>query len=375
MADISMIGSQTLVPMAPALLRPAPPDRLRRAGRSDHAVDSFAGSRRPEGLVRRYTPRPDPAAGPGVRMNASAGPHAGTARTAVTNRDLQLVARFAKLGFSQVSAARGLRFVGRIPGYPRPVSIFVPPGFRPSPKTEVILHLHGFTRGRPVEQEVFKRYRFGKMLADSGRNAILVVPHSDDRVSTYNRAFRDDPRGLQRFMDQVMLGLNRAGLNSGKSDRPVELLSGLILTGHSGAFRPLAAMGRRDTVYRDKVRALALFDGTFSLKLAPQLASWAERLKQAGGLFFAPFIARSGTDRPAREIMKILARRNIPTRLSRDVHVLRAQHGAVVFLERPAGPNRHWSILSRHYAQFLRAVPPVGETKRDGLVSSATPNE
>jgi hypothetical protein len=275
--------------------------------------------------------------------------------------------RMRALGFTCTGPdpARGIRCVGRIEGYPKPVSFFIPPGFVPGSQVDLVLHLHGWTLGNPTEREVFGRYDFGGYLTASRANAILVVPESDDRAATYNAQWNDDAtRSAQRFdlfMDQVVGTLGRAGLvDPGTGTAPVSRVGSLVITGHSGAHRAISHLASITSRYGDKVRAMGLFDATFEPRLAGKLADWAARLEQQGGNFLSAFIAGSGTDAPGREIRRILTEeRGGHARLVGPSELGGALPGGVTFLQEkkdPAEADQHWKILARYYATFLRSV-------------------
>jgi hypothetical protein len=281
--------------------------------------------------------------------------------------DPELVRRFEALGFrcAGPDPARGLRCIGKLPGYPKPVSIFIPPHFSAAAQANVILHLHGFTLGNSAESEVFGRYDFGSYLAKAQVNAILVVPESDDRVATYNSLWSDDAaatsKNLTAFVDQLSTLLSSTGLvQAGATGRgaPADAIGALVITGHSGAYRPIANLSQAVGPYADKVRAVGLFDASYDL--APRLAEWALRLGASGGLFVDAFVGGSPTDATTREVLRLVEQqRRVTATLSRDNDGSSSLQPGVRFLQedrKASDGEQHWHVVSQHYVQFLRAL-------------------
>ena len=88
------------------------------------------------------------------------------------------------------------------------VAIFIPKGFRSMGAVDFVVHFHGW--GNHVER-VLEHYQLIEQFAESGRNAILVVPQGPyDAPDSFDGKLEDEG-GFARFMDDVMETLRERG--------------------------------------------------------------------------------------------------------------------------------------------------------------------
>lgn len=134
------------------------------------------------------------------------------------------------------------------------VGVFVPPGFRPGPVTDVIVHFHGW--GNHVEK-VFAGHRLAEQLVASGRNAVLVVPQGpkDAKDSGCGKLELDDG-GLRRLVDEVLEHLKAEGIV------PSAGVGRVTLTAHSGGYKVTAAVLRRGGM-GEHVTDVVLLDASY----------------------------------------------------------------------------------------------------------------
>lgn len=151
----------------------------------------------------------------------------------LTNADMAAAA-FAIRGFSCTSwdPAYGMTCRGKLAAsvYPEEIAIIIPVRYRVRAKADVLLHLHGFTDRSFTA--ILNDYKFEQLLADSGRDVIMVIPYSTGQCTTYINNFKSQD-SFRKFLDAVGDLLNFAGLSS-SSD-----IASLIGSGHSGAFEPI----------------------------------------------------------------------------------------------------------------------------------------
>jgi hypothetical protein len=164
--------------------------------------------------------------------------------------------------------------VGRLPGaYPEPVAFVLPPG--PPAQGRYILHLVGNAETDiDFEKDVLARFQFDRLLAESGRSEIMIIPANRgprqtqrDVFTCHYQTIRDRKlagpeldrcrkaaeRRFDRFMKAAVAALREAGLEkSGKIAR-------LALSGHSGAYAPMAAI-LQNPDYRKKIREVYCYD-------------------------------------------------------------------------------------------------------------------
>jgi hypothetical protein len=164
--------------------------------------------------------------------------------------------------------------VGRLPGaYPEPVA-FVLPSSAPSPG-RYILHLVG--NAEPdvdFEKDVLARFHFDQLLDESGRSEIMILPANRgprqsqrDVFMCHYQTVRDlklsgaaldhcraaAEKRFDRFMAAAVGVLRKVGL--AKTDK----VERLVLSGHSGAYAPMAAI-LRNPAWRGRVREAYCYD-------------------------------------------------------------------------------------------------------------------
>src|SRR5262249_45625656 len=81
----------------------------------------------------------------------------------------------------------------------RTVAIFIPKGFRETGTIDFGVHFHGW---RNHVDEVLRRYQLLEQMAESGRNAVLVVPQGPRDAPDSFGGKLEDPDGFRRFMDE-----------------------------------------------------------------------------------------------------------------------------------------------------------------------------
>src|SRR5262249_27039051 len=135
-------------------------------------------------------------------------------------------------------------------GPARPMTgIFIPQSFRPTPKVDLIIYLHGIkpqndltlTVDRYWNRNHYPAWTLREGLNQSGKNFILVAPTLGPRSQTQT-GWLAQPGGLDRYVDLALAALATYGPYQGW--RPQ--LGNLILACHSGGGLPMRqlAMGK-----------------------------------------------------------------------------------------------------------------------------------
>jgi hypothetical protein len=125
--------------------------------------------------------------------------------------------------------------------------IFIPQRFRPKPKVDLIIYLHGIkpkldlTVDRYWNRSHFPTWPLREGLNQSGKDFILVAPTLGPRSQTQT-GWLAQPGGLDKYVDLVLAALATHGPYQGR--RPQ--LGNLILACHSGGGLPMRqlAMGK-----------------------------------------------------------------------------------------------------------------------------------
>ncbi len=134
------------------------------------------------------------------------------------------------------------------------VVVFVPEGFTPTPEgANVIVHFHGHMNDN---MGVLERYGMTSAMADERTNAILVLAQGPYRARDSFGGTMEDADGLRRLVDDVLSTMVREKV----LDEP--RLSRLILSAHSGGYRPVAFCLDRGGL-NPNIERLFLFDAFY----------------------------------------------------------------------------------------------------------------
>lgn len=166
------------------------------------------------------------------------------------------------------SPKSGLTCIGRIKGYPRDVVIVVPPGYQPRERADLVLHLHGHNYTKYSATDLNRHFGLATGMVESGRDAILIAPHSYGNCTDFERRLVDKPERFKNFIGESMALLKEANLT--EKDEPASI----TLTAHSGAYRSIGKI-LRSGVYASKIKEIYAFDATYGL--AEQFADFAAK--------------------------------------------------------------------------------------------------
>jgi hypothetical protein len=163
----------------------------------------------------------------------------------------------------------------------RPITgIFIPQGYVPRPKVDLVLYLHGHktTRvcgpGDSVSIDGYWRSRSWPLreeLNRSGKNVVLVAPTLGPKSQA---GWLTDPKGLETYIDQVIAALIAYG-RSARAGRSATL-GNIILASHSGGGKPMRQLALGSQRYADRIRECWGFDSLYAKSVDPKLwAQWA----------------------------------------------------------------------------------------------------
>ncbi|MBI3789032.1 MAG: hypothetical protein HY276_12360, partial [Ignavibacteriales bacterium] len=107
------------------------------------------------------------------------------------------------------------------------VAIFIPKNFKPGKKTDFVIHFHGWFNN--IDTTLW-RYRLIRQFAESGKNAIFVVPEGPRNAPDSFGGKLEDPGGFKRFMTDVVETLRKRSVIKSKT------VGSVILSGHSGGY-------------------------------------------------------------------------------------------------------------------------------------------
>jgi len=232
------------------------------------------------------------------------------------------------------------------------VVIFIPKDFRAGKQLNFVVHFHGW--GNHVSS-VLHQHQLIKQFAESGRNAVLVVPQGPRDASDSSGGKLEDPDGFKRFMDEARTTLRTGAGGQGLSKAKI---GKIILSGHSGGYRAIAFILAQGGL-TDHVREVWLFDGLYAQ--TDKFRNWFEHQPCR---FLSIYTERGGTKAETEELMTELKRKGTPfcakTDLETTPHDL--QTNRLVFLHTDLDHN---DVVNKRktFCQFLK-TSCLGEIQR-----------
>lgn len=212
-----------------------------------------------------------------------------------------IVTAFASAPFPHSSRAAGHPYQGEF--YPaakhyadRTVALFIPKGFRETGHVDWVVHFHGW---RNTVAGTLQQFQLIEQFAASGRNAILLVPAGPQDAPDSAGGKLEDPDGFRRFMAEARTTLRqRAGFAQTNFTT-----GGIILSGHSGGYRVMAAILERGGCTA-QVREVWLFDALYAQ--ADKFLAWSAK---PGGRLINIYTDAGGTKTRTEEMMSALKQR------------------------------------------------------------------
>jgi hypothetical protein len=264
--------------------------------------------------------------------------------------------RLKSFNFTCEATNREAAFVcrGRIEGYPEPVRVFIPRGFRAMSK-RLAIHFHGNNSASdPRDNTVhFKDGRgdFLGWLDEADSEHILVVPDSLGSTRTYDTQFPSAaPNAGAANFDRLIQSIEElAGMEA----------QSIALSAHSGGYRALGALGIADSKRLNQVDAVGLFDAVYGR--APQLITWIPKLKNRGGLFYVVYVENGTTLTSGlgdqRELNSLLQRLGV---VPKEYKPGRSHTNISVNYTKSA----HMDVLKdQKYADFLRSIKSLHKNR------------
>jgi hypothetical protein len=222
------------------------------------------------------------------------------------------------------------------------VAIFVPKGFRETPRVDVVVHFHGW--GNSVEGTL-RQFKLIEQFVESSKNAILVVPEGPKHASDSAGGKLEDPDGFKRFTGELTVALRA---HAGFANKELTL-GQIILSGHSGGYKVISSILDRGGMSA-QVSEVWLFDALYA-ETEKYLAWWD---RQQGRLLNI-YTENGGTKDDTEAMMALLKKRNTPFLAKPDAEVTpeELKSGKLVFLYTDLGHN---DVLERRktFCQFLK---------------------
>jgi pimeloyl-ACP methyl ester carboxylesterase len=244
-----------------------------------------------------------------------------------------IVTQFVSAPFPHPSRADGHKYKDKVfladPHYSdSSVAIFIPKGFRETPRVDVVVYFHGW--GSSIESTL-RRFKLIEQFVESGRNAVLVFPEGPKNASDSSGGKLEDPDGFKRFVDELTVTLReQAGFK-----RKDSAIGRIILSGHSGAYKVMAAILDRGGL-SDRVSEVWLFDALYAD--ADKFLAWWDRRQ---GRLLNIYTENGGTKDDSEAMMDLLKQRRTPFLSKQDTAITpeELRSGRLVFLSTDLGHN------------------------------------
>ena len=135
------------------------------------------------------------------------------------------------------------------------VAMFIPKDFRPTEKVDFIIHFHGW---RHEVAGTLDQYQLVQQFADSGKNAILIVPQGPYIAPDSFGGKLEDTNGFAAFMSESVEKLQASGA---LGPSPFQI-GNIILSCHSGGYHVVAAILDHGGL-EEKISEVWLFDALY----------------------------------------------------------------------------------------------------------------
>ncbi len=155
------------------------------------------------------------------------------------------------------------------------VGLFIPRGFHRTPKTNVLVYLHGWSNN---VRKAIAEYKLREQIAASGQNIILIFPEGPRDATDSGCGKLEDKDGLKNLVQESLKTLH----DDGKIDG--EQIGHVLIAGHSGAYRGLACCADHGGLDHE-LAGVCLLDSSYgNLEM---FVNWVERNPK--GKFFSIF--------------------------------------------------------------------------------------
>jgi hypothetical protein len=139
-------------------------------------------------------------------------------------------------------------------------------------------------------------------MAESGRNAVLVVPQGPRDAPDSFGGKLEDPDGFKRFMDEVVQTLHQKSALRRKDLQ----IGSIVLSGHSGGYRVMASILDRGGM-TDHVKEVWLFDALYAE--TDKFLAWFD---QYHGRLLDIYTEHGGTKAETESLIALLKQRGTP---------------------------------------------------------------
>jgi D-alanyl-D-alanine carboxypeptidase/D-alanyl-D-alanine-endopeptidase (penicillin-binding protein 4) len=223
------------------------------------------------------------------------------------------------------------------------VALFIPKNFRVTDHLDFVVHFHGW---RHDVAGTLEEYRLIEQFADSGKNAILIVPQGPRMAPDSFGGKLEDTNGFKAFMAEAVDKL-RASDVLGETNFDI---GNIILSGHSGGYHVMAAILDHGGL-SEKIREVWLFDALYGG--TENFTAWQQK---ENGRLLDIYTDHGGTKEETQKLMAAYKTRGVHFFASEDTRATteKLRKNKLVFLH---SNLVHDDVVARRgaFEQFLES--------------------
>lgn len=182
-------------------------------------------------------------------------------------------------------------------------SIFIPTGFNPKQEFRLIFYFHGW---KTTVDRSLAEFRLPQQVAASGDNIILIHPEMAKNAADGFGGHFEESHYFKGYLEEIVDFLVKERVI--KSREP----SSIVLAGHSGAYRVIAAILAGGGV-AELVKEVYIFDGLYGGN--SHFLTWIRRY---GGRLVNIITERGGTQNNSRRLANLLRESGLPLKIIKD---------------------------------------------------------
>jgi len=171
------------------------------------------------------------------------------------------------------------------------VAIFIPKGFRPTEKTNIVVYFHGWNNNI---DSACAQFNLIEQFCESNINAIFVFPEGPKNSPDSFGGKLEDKNGLKNLIDDVLKYLND------QKKIKSEAVGNIILAGHSGAYRVISFCLMRGGNTKN-ISDVILFDALYG-----QTKKYVHWIENFSGRFINIYTDNGGTKSETENLMSDL---------------------------------------------------------------------
>lgn len=186
------------------------------------------------------------------------------------------------------------------------VAVFVPNGYRPGERVDLVFYFHGWDRD---VADVIRSYQVIEQFVRCGKNAILVLPEGPKHARDSFGGKLEEDGGFKNLVGDILSELKREGMIA--SDAPGRF----VLAGHSGGYRVISSILTNGGL-SENVKEVFLFDALYG-----EVAAFADWQARQNGKIIDIYTEEGGTQEESRDFMEELDRSRVSYLASMDSEI------------------------------------------------------